>query len=332
MNSSGIVVFIKRLLSFVSDYRTTRFYSILINQENSVAGFFKRRKFEMRLFLFYDYHLQLLELFRDRKLHDVLSANARILDKMCRKYMIHGSSGDERFHILRSTYLFVRDNFSSDLIRAIFLNRGFPLCRITLPIQQQVIVAQLTSSPRFEKEGELTLGLYQDDGRRLYSVTFSIRNQGDLPEVIIGCILGPDKVLGAEDADVQLVRDLTKEMHGERPKSLVLFLLQVFCRHFEITRLCAVTLDSHIYGGDPSRRSRISSDYDEFWEELRGERTGDGFFSLPLQQHRRTREEIPSKKRAAYARRYALLDDLEEQMNYALRVTAESGGIPPQRR
>lgn len=327
-------MFIKRVFLFASDYKTTRFYSRLINPKNSVSAFFKRRKFEMRLFLYYDYHLQLLELFRDSKLRDVLSSNVRILDKMCRKYMIHGCTADERFHILQSTYLFVRDNFNSDMIRSIFLNRGLPLCRITLPILQQVITARLVSSPRFEKEGELTLGLFQEDGRRLYSVTFSIRVQGDLPEVIIGCILGPDKVSGNEESDVQLVRDLTKEMHGERPKSLVLFLLQVFCRHFEITRLCAVTLDLHIFGGDPSRRSRISSDYDEFWEELGGERTGDGFFSLPLQQHRRTREEIPSKKRAAYARRYALLDDLEEQMNCSLQETntsVEAGGIPLRR-
>jgi uncharacterized protein VirK/YbjX len=318
MKPDRLIAAVKQSASYITHYTTTLSYSRGVNPGQTISAFIKRRKFEMRIFVFYAYHQETLQLFNDSKLRNILSENVRILDKVCRKYIIYKASSRLRFEILRSTYLFVRDNFSSGLIRSVFLKHDFPLCHIDLPLQQKSIVARLAYLSRFEKEGEMTLELFQKGERRLYSVTFSIHVQDGIPEVIIGCILGPDRVSGYEESDKQLVRDLTKEMHGERPKNLVVFLLQGLCRYFGIRRLLAVAFDSHIYGGSPSKRSRISTDYDEFWQELGGEKSGEWFYSLPLVQHRRTYDEIPSKKRASYARRYKLLDDLEQQMLCAL--------------
>jgi uncharacterized protein VirK/YbjX len=314
MGSGRFNAVFKRSLLYVIHYKSTYKYSKLVNPGSDFTGLMKRRKFEMRVFINLRYHLEMLKLFENSKLSGILSENIRILDKVCRRYIIYGATGKERFHIVRSTYLFVRDKFSPDLIRDVFIRHNFLLCHIDLPIQQKTLFARLAYLPRFEKEGEITLGLFQEDGRRLYSVTFSIRVRDDIPEVIIGCILGPDKVIGNDASDRQLVRDLTKEMHGERPKNLVMFLLQGVCRYFGIQCLSAVAFYSHIYGGDRSRRSRITSDYDEFWQELGGQMMENGTFNIPLLQCRRTYEEIPSKKRAGYARRYAMLDGLEIQI------------------
>jgi uncharacterized protein VirK/YbjX len=46
------------------------------------------------------------------------------------------------------------------------------------------------------------------------------------------------------------------------------------------------------------------------WEEADGKAVDSGWFELPLREIRRTREEIKTNKRALYARRYTLFDQL----------------------
>lgn len=62
----------------------------------------------------------------------------------------------------------------------------------------------------------------------------------------------------------------------------------------------------------------MHADYDSFWESLSGERTAEGTFRLPMLIARKTMEEIASKKRAEYRRRYDLLDSLQNQMRQIL--------------
>ena len=59
------------------------------------------------------------------------------------------------------------------------------------------------------------------------------------------------------------------------------------------------------------------ADYDSFWLSIGGEKQDNGNFMLPLVMPRKTIEEIASKKRSEYRRRYALLDSLIQQMKQA---------------
>lgn len=59
------------------------------------------------------------------------------------------------------------------------------------------------------------------------------------------------------------------------------------------------------------------ADYDSFWLSIGGEKQENGNFMLPLVMPRKPMEEIASKKRSEYRRRYALLDSLIQQMKQA---------------
>lgn len=59
------------------------------------------------------------------------------------------------------------------------------------------------------------------------------------------------------------------------------------------------------------------ADYDSFWLSIGGEKQDNGNFMLPLVMPRKPMEEIASKKRSEYRRRYALLDSLIQQMKQA---------------
>ncbi|VDZ83983.1 Protein of uncharacterised function (DUF535) [Kluyvera intermedia] len=59
----------------------------------------------------------------------------------------------------------------------------------------------------------------------------------------------------------------------------------------------------------------LHADYNSFWESLSATVDGEGDYVLPLALGRKTMEEIASKKRAEYRRRYTLLDALQQQIS-----------------
>ncbi len=87
-----------------------------------------------------------------------------------------------------------------------------------------------------------------------------------------------------------------------------------------VEQIVAVSNSTHIYRSWRYRKKKegkLLADYDSFWASLGGERSDDGNFRLPLAMPRKPMEEIASKKRAEYRRRFALLDSLIEQVNQA---------------
>ena len=59
------------------------------------------------------------------------------------------------------------------------------------------------------------------------------------------------------------------------------------------------------------RESRLRFDYRAFWTEHAATRDVGGNWSLPLDTALRPLEEVPTKRRAMYRRRYAMLEALQ---------------------
>ncbi len=60
---------------------------------------------------------------------------------------------------------------------------------------------------------------------------------------------------------------------------------------------------------------KLKTDFSEFWLEAGGWRTEDERFDeLPLMEPRKTMEEVPTRKRAVYRRRFAMLDEIDRQV------------------
>lgn len=157
-------------------------------------------------------------------------------------------------------------------------------------------------------EGELCLQLCDVNEDPLYSIVFSVADEQ--PTLMIGCLQGPR---GEHARDV--VRDLTRNLHGMRPKQLMLSLAYTFARHYGIERLVAISNEAH-----PLRRSGrpLYSDYDAFWEEQHGQRIGGGWYALPSTLPHKTESEVPSNHRAAFRRREALRREAEQLLVNAL--------------
>jgi uncharacterized protein len=157
-------------------------------------------------------------------------------------------------------------------------------------------------------EGELCLQLCDGNENPLYSIVFTVSDED--ASIMIGCLQGPR----GKDAK-ERVRELTRKMHGMRPKQLMLSLVYAFARHYGITRLLAISNEAH-----PLRRSGrpLLSDYDAFWREQHGQPVEGGWYALPPAQVHKSEAEVPSHHRSAFRRREALRRQAEQLLIQAL--------------
>ncbi|QBJ76862.1 DUF535 domain-containing protein [Aquitalea sp. USM4] len=165
----------------------------------------------------------------------------------------------------------------------------------------------------FDKEGELSLQFVDSQQVALATLTFTLCQYQGQPVALIGGLQGPRKEFGHE-----CIRTATKACHGLFPKRLVLEALTVIAREMGCQQVLAVCKDSHIYSSWRYRRE-FQADYDSFWLDIGAEKINTEYFRIPFPIPRKPMEEIASKKRSEYNRRYALLDEMAEKISQALR-------------
>lgn len=174
----------------------------------------------------------------------------------------------------------------------------------------------LCTDPFVDKEGEATVTLTQQDGTVLAGLTFTLCQHQQEPTLFIGGLQGAKNDIPHEQ--IQLA---TKACHGLFPKRLVLEAACLLARHLGVNKILAVSNGAHIYRSwryAKKKKDKIHADYDSFWVSMSGELTPEGYFELPLGVARKPIEEIVSKKRAEYRRRYSLLDEMMEQIEHHL--------------
>lgn len=159
-----------------------------------------------------------------------------------------------------------------------------------------------------DKEGEATLTFTRQDGITLAGLTFTLCQHQGQKTLFIGGLQGAQS-----DVPHEYIQVATKACHGLFPKRLVLEAACQLARHLGAKKILAVSNSSHIYRSwryAKKKKDKIHADYDSFWQSMSGELLPEGFFSMPLSVARKPLEDIASKKRAEYRRRYNLLDEM----------------------
>jgi uncharacterized protein len=158
-------------------------------------------------------------------------------------------------------------------------------------------------------EGELCLQLCDANEDPLYSIVFTVSDES--PTIMIGCLQGP-----RGESAREVVRELTRNLYGMRPKQLMLSLVYAFARHYGIKKVAAISNDAH-----PLRRTGrpLLSDYDAFWTEQHGKPVDGGWYALPSTPTHKSEAEVPSHHRSAFRRREALRKEAEQLLIHALK-------------
>jgi uncharacterized protein VirK/YbjX len=153
-------------------------------------------------------------------------------------------------------------------------------------------------------EGLWQVGLVGADGVRLYSIGFGFT---DGQALLMGNVQGPS----LKDEGLGRIRDVTHAAHGMRPPHLLVHTLRVLAAQWGAERLQGVDPENHVKGRWNLRGSRLRFDYRAFWAEHEGQRDESGNWTLPLDTALRALEDVPTKRRAMYRRRYAMLEALQ---------------------
>ena len=167
----------------------------------------------------------------------------------------------------------------------------------------------------FRKEGELVVSLCcAAFGGPIVSLVFSFeyKNISELA-MFIGCIQGRR---GVDN------KPISKAMHGLWPKAFIVYIAQEIARALNVKYIYGVGNDIHSHKKKhiiyiPSRHE-LSFDYDSLWVDLGGKSSADGWYNIPLQLERRSYECMKSNKRSMYTRRYALLNNISDQIRSSL--------------
>lgn len=211
-------------------------------------------------------------------------------DKPFKAYLNKKMSKRAKLDIAHGALNFIEKSFRPEALPQLYdmANFGRTLIAISLKNGSSIDV-KLLASP-FQEEGELMLLMFLGD-KRVYSICFSCTDDG---RAWIGGIQG------GKDIDNEEVKALTKELHGTRPKNLIITLLYGFLAFFNIKEIYAIDSDFHV------KSDRVKTRYSELWLEIGGEKHRRGWYKLPPTEIKKSLEEVKSKHRSQFIKREGL--------------------------
>lgn len=168
---------------------------------------------------------------------------------------------------------------------------------------------RLTITDYQPMEGFWTLELVHSPSQELvYLLTFGKVQQA----LLIAVIQGPN-FEGSKD----MVKLLTKKCHGLRPAYLMVEAMKALTNVLAYSALWGIP---HKYQNKSRfvQSKRYVVDYDAIFAESAG--TLKDYWELPLHFETKNMDDIPSNKRSMYRKRYAMLEQLQENMAAALNV------------
>ncbi|HHF6114296.1 TPA: VirK/YbjX family protein [Haemophilus influenzae] len=183
---------------------------------------------------------------------------------------------------------------------------GRSLCQQLLD-EQNIVLTQLTEDLRLSLsinhidpfEGYFSINIRNQNNERVYDASFTFLSPNKL---LIASIQGP-----SSDNAQELVKQATKALHGMRPMFLLVNAFKMLAEKWQYE---LVGIPHKAQGKYRlSARSKILFNYDEFWQENQGEYRHN-YWQLPLHIERKQLEDIASKKRSMYRKRYEMLDQM----------------------
>lgn len=140
---------------------------------------------------------------------------------------------------------------------------------------------------------------------RVYNASFTLLSTNKL---LIASMQGSN----TENAQ-ELIKQSTKKLHGIRPMFMLIELLKLLGIRNQFTLYGIAHKNQAKYRFNDN--TRLLFNYNEFWKENGGELNNQGYWELNNQIERKALEDIQSKKRSMYRKRYEMLDALSLKLS-----------------
>lgn len=275
----------------------------------------KKLKFFIRAQFQKNEVVELSKIFLNEEFYFINNQLADVYNKPFRTYMYCTIKIKDKFKYLKSHYNYILENFNKKSLENIYLTNNTSL--ITFDIEDiGKISVKLCYIGSLGKEGEMTL-LLELNEKELYSIAFSFFESLNIKEFII-C-----GIQSRNDIDTELIKLITKKLHGVRPRNYLFFVIRQICNELSLNTIKAIRTDFHVANcSHVNKTGKFMADYNLYWEEENGIK-GEIFYTLPIIESRKSMEEIASKKRSMYNKRFNMLDEhkiiIEENLKLLLK-------------
>ena len=244
-----------------------------------------------------------------------------VYEQPTRAFFYHKSTFDERISLITDHMNFMTENFKEKFLIDVYAGKPFELWKMHIDEEIGDLHLVFYVKPGQRKESLMSIMFQLDDETPIYQILFWIARAdllnfgGEGYAMWIGALQGPN----IDDAK-EIIKIITKKSHAYRTKNLILYAAQSVARVLNLKKIFAVT-NAGYYANNHIRSDRkLKTSFSDFWQECGGNLTDDPrFFNLPLIETRKTFEEIPTRKRAVYRRRFELLDSLDENIKIAMK-------------
>lgn len=245
----------------------------------------------------------------------LLEINPYPIEQVTRAFFYNKSTFADRVQVVQGHYKLLEELLQEKYFLQISGTEWNPYTVWESTYEEQPWRAQLVFETGQRKEGLLSLEL-NVDRTHIYQVMFwAGRDKNKQPAIWIGALQGPN-MENARD----VVKKMTKACHGYRTKNLILYMLQAIARTMGIKKLYAVSNYGYYANNHVRADRKLKTNFGDFWREAGGKETEDNrFYELPLVEHRKTMEEVPTRKRAVYRRRFEFLDKVDEEIEKAVK-------------
>ena len=239
------------------------------------------------------------------------------IEQVTRCFFYNGATFQERMALVCEHYRYLSEVMQPEAFMQISCNNSRPRYKLwENEFEGQPIWAELMMEAGQRKEGCLSVMLKYEE-RAFYQIIFWINKDKDGNEAMyIGAMQGPNV-----DESRDAIKRMTKWAHGYRTKNLILYMTQAVARALRLKKIYAVSNYGYYANNHVRADRKLKTNFGDFWLEAGGKETEDErFYELPLVEHRKTMEEVPTRKRAVYRRRFAFLDEVDAEIEQSVNV------------
>lgn len=260
---------------------------------------------------------KLMEFFdNDSTLREFQKQHQFHIEQVTRCFFYNGATFAERMALICENYKYLSQIIRADNFMQICCcgeNKGYCLWQSEFEDKRLSLEFMMKAGQR--KEGCQSV-ILQCDGTDFYQIIFWInKDYAGKESLFIGALQGPN----VDDAR-DVVKRMTKWAHGYRTKNLILYMLQAVVRNLGLKKIYAVSNYGYYANNHVRVDRKLKTNFGDFWLETGGKETEDKrFFELPLVEKRKTMEEVPTRKRAVYRRRFAFLDEVDAEIEAAVK-------------
>lgn len=252
---------------------------------------------------------------RMKKLHQFFSQN-ELLSKVAEEYpfvyeqptrafFYRNSTFDERVELLEQHMRFIQMRFKKEVFLGLYNRQAYPLWESK--DESGHLCFELWYNPGQRKEGILSIVLRLDEYYLYQMMIWIAPNKDGEWSLWIGAMQGPN-MANAKD----VIRKVTRRCHSYRTKNFILHVTQEVAKALGMKHIYAVTNYGYYANTHIRMEKKLKTSFSDFWEESGGHPCEDErFYELPMTEARKTMEEIPTRKRNYYRKRYALLDEVD---------------------